>query len=84
MLYIHCSFSASQPLLNGGWNADNEQCIYNIAHYLHLGHFGGWDADNESLVFTEKIGYRDFLEKGCGISIKNFPQIIWNIMPTIK
>ena len=49
MLYIHCSFSASQPLLNGGWNADNEQCIYNIAHYLHLGHFGGWDADNESL-----------------------------------
>ena len=49
MLYIHCSFSASQPLLNGGWDADNEQCIYNIAHYLHLGHFGGWDADNESL-----------------------------------
>ena len=38
MLYIHCSFSASQPLLNGGWNADNEQCIYNIAHYLHLNH----------------------------------------------
>ena len=51
MLYIHCSFSASQPLSNGGRDADNEQCLYNIAHYLHLGHFGGWDADNESLPF---------------------------------
>ena len=49
MLNIHCSLSAFQPLSNGGWDADNEQCIYNIALYLHLGHFGGWDADNESL-----------------------------------
>ena len=49
MLNIHCSLSAFQPLSNGGWDADNEQCIYNIALYLHLGHFGGWDADNVSL-----------------------------------
>ena len=38
MLYKHCSLSASPPPFESGWDAENEQCIYNIAHYLHLNH----------------------------------------------
>ena len=38
MLYTDCSFSVSQPLFKGGWDTENEQSIYNIAHFLYLNH----------------------------------------------